>query len=123
MMNIEIKTIKNKDQRYNTAGDYFMNNAFGIRTILVSELQNDDYEFLIAIHEAIEQHLCLKRGIDEKLITKFDMNYKGLHFDDPGQDIESPYHREHMFALGIEKLLCKEIGIDFNIYNQALDDL
>lgn len=114
-LKIEIKTIPHTQQRYDTIGDY-IDNPDGSRQILISELGNPDYEFLVAIHELIEQHLCLKRFISESSISEFDRSYRGLHRDDPGQDTNAPYHKEHMFASGIEKALCEEMGISYYKY-------
>jgi hypothetical protein len=61
MINIEIKTIPDKKQRYNTVGDYWIKD--GKEYIRVSDMNNWEYETLIALHELIEATLCRKRGI------------------------------------------------------------
>ena len=48
-------------------------------------------------------------------IDKFDMGYKG---DDPGLDPKAPYHREHMKCLELEKHLCEQLYLHWDIFNE-----
>jgi len=116
------KTIPHNKQRYDTAGDYFLKKN-GSRKFFISELGNEDYNFLILIHEMIEFHLTEKRGIEEPYIAKFDMEYKGGFPDNPGDDPNAPYHREHIFAEYIESLVAKELGVDMDDYNKSFEKL
>ena len=118
-MNINVKTIPHKEQRYDTVGDYWDDeNDTEIR---VSEEIGDDYAFLVAIHEFVEQYLCKKRGITEESITKFDEKFESLriegNMDEPGDDVNAPYAKEHCFATGIERLMCAELGINWKDYD------
>jgi len=117
-METQIKVIPHSQQRYDTCGDYV-----GERDlyIMVSETQNEDYNFLIGLHEWIEAYLCKKRGIPFDAITKFDIEFKGR--GEPGNNREAPYKREHRFATKIEKMVCKELGCDWNQYDQAVQAL
>ncbi|HAJ79606.1 MAG TPA: hypothetical protein DCO75_07525 [Fibrobacteres bacterium] len=127
MIDVNIKTIPHQDQRYDTAGDYIIGAISGdghtraIELIYVSEIGNHDYEFLVAVHELIEWYLTERRGIKETDIMAFDVDHPDL--DDPGNDPAAPYHREHMFATEIEKMLCAEMGLDWNVYYKAFDGL
>jgi hypothetical protein len=118
MLNINIKTIPDSEQRYDTIGDYYKKD--GIDEIKVSNMSRREYEFLVAIHEMVEQFLCENRGITDEEITKFDVEYeaKRIEGDDtePGEDIHAPYHTEHMFSEKIERLLAEECKIDWNDY-------
>lgn len=116
-LTIEIKTQPHKDHRYETLGDYVGHER--LRFIQVSELGNSDYEFLIAIHELVEQALQIKRGISEESITKFDTEFTGD--GEPGDSPDAPYYKEHQFATKIERLLCKELGLDWEEYGRFLD--
>lgn len=121
-MNINIKTIPQDQQRYQTIGDYF--DKDGVTNILVSEMGNEDYEFMISVHELVEQYLCKKRGISEESITNFDVN--NLDLEDPGSSPLAPYHKEHMFALIIEGMLANQLDIDFTYegkYNNTLGEV
>ncbi len=42
-MDIHIKTVPHKEQRYNTVGDYWIEDR--VIQIRVSEMGNEDYEF------------------------------------------------------------------------------
>ncbi|MCX6822326.1 MAG: hypothetical protein NTW30_06135 [Candidatus Aenigmarchaeota archaeon] len=118
LSSIYYETIKHKDQRYDTLGDYFKGDY--CTEFYVSQCKNADYEFMILIHELTEWYLCQKRGIKNKDIDKFDMTH--LELEDPGRSKEAPYHKEHMFAERIEKLICKELGIKWdNYYGKELN--
>lgn len=127
MIDIHIKTIPQSEQRYQTLGDYVKtleSNKDGNRifeSILVSDVGNHDMEFLTAIHELIEWYLTERRGINEEDITKFDIEHPEL--EEPGDDPRAPYHKEHMFASSIEKLLCKELGISDDQYTDFWKDI
>ena len=118
---IEVKTIPQSDHRYPTLGDYVGHEK--LRFIQVSDIGHAKYEFLIAIHELIEQALCLERGIAEEEITKFDIAFeKSGKEGEPGDDPLAPYHREHVYATAVEISLCKELGLDPNAYDRYLNE-
>lgn len=114
-----IQTIPHNWQAYPTVGNWNFGTN-GELLVLVSDLHNPDYHFLIGMHEAIEAWLCRNRGISESSVTKFDCSKYGLKLDDPGSDKKAPYHKEHMFALKIEKMLSKEIGLDWDEYEKNI---
>lgn len=118
MLKIEIKTIPDKEQRYDTVGDYWKKGDTD--EIRISEIGNRQYEFFVAIHEMVEQFLCENKGITDEEITKFDIDYENKRkpgdASEPGEDIYAPYHKEHMFAEKIEKMMADECGIDWEKY-------
>lgn len=118
-MKIKIETIPHDDQRYNTIGDWIPTKE-GM-DIKVSKLCNQDYEFLIVLHELIEGYICMKRGISDADVTKFDMYWKG--HGEPGDSKAAPYHREHKLATSIEKRISKELGVNWFEYEKTLDNL
>ncbi len=126
MLNVEIKTIPHNQHRYPTVGDYFYNfDAEKIKTIIhVSDMKNESYEFLVSIHEQIEEFLTRLRGISEDSITAFDINFeknrKDEDFSEPGNDPKAPYFKEHQFATIIEKFIALELGVDWNIYDETI---
>lgn len=107
-------------QRYNTAGDFF-DIPGDITFFRISDMGNEDYNFLIAIHELIEAHLCRKRNISFESIDHFDMNNLGL--DDPGSSKKAPYHLEHMFALKIEKIIARELKVNWKKYEKRMEEV
>jgi hypothetical protein len=125
VINIEIKTIPHLRQRYPTCGDYYYED--GITKIFVSDLNNGKYEFLVAVHELIEEFLTKIRGVKEEHITEFDKQYEQKRlpgdFSDPGNDINAPYFREHQFATVIEHIVASEIGVNWEDYETAINNL
>lgn len=118
MLHINIKTIPDKEQRYDTVGDYWKKGE--VDEIRISEMGSREYEFLVAIHEMVEQFLCENADITDEEITSFDKEYerKRQKGDDtePGEDIYAPYHKQHMFAEKVEKLMAEECGLDWKDY-------
>ena len=129
MLEIKVKTIPHAQHRYETVGDYWTTDKGEVkREVRVSEMGNWKYEFLVAIHEQIEQALCINRGISEELITKFDEEYEASRRPDdltsePGDDSNAPYRREHFFATSIERLIAAELGVDWGEYEKAIYNL
>lgn len=119
MRPIRISTIPHKEQRYPTAGDWY---DLDHQTIIrVSDLGDEDMEFCIAIHEAVEQYLCRKNGVSDEVVSEFDKKY--LDHNNPGDLRDAPYHKEHMVASVIELLLIKELGFDLEEYDKKLKEL
>ena len=119
MLNIEIKTIPQKEQRYETVGDYW--NEGEKDFFRISDCGNRKYEAMLAIHELIEKFLCESDGVTNKQIDDFDFNYKGD--GEPGDDKDAPYRKQHLFATGVEKLLCSYFGIDWKTYDSFLENI
>jgi hypothetical protein len=123
MLNIQIKTIPDEEQRYDTVGDYWKKND--IDEIKVSSVGNRGYEFLVAIHEMVEQFLCENADITDDEITKFDLDYeekrKNGDDSDPGESIYAPYRKQHMFAEKIERLMAEECKIDWDDYSKYIN--
>lgn len=121
-MKIVIETIPHSDQRYPTSGDYFWDQD-GTMHIKVSDLGNDDYALLVAIHELVEGVLCKKRGITDDVITAFDVGFEATRKEgdesEPGDDPACVYGREHCTATAVERLMCAELGISWFDYEQA----
>lgn len=128
-MNIQIKTIDHNQQRYNTVGDYWVDKD-GIIQIRISEMGNDDYEFLVMNHELQEIYLCLKRGIKFEEIDKYDIDFEknrdaGKYdiCEEPGDSKDSPYFKEHRFASIIERLVSHELEVDYSDYEKKVIEL
>jgi len=123
---IKIQIIPNEAQRYPTVGDYWY--PYPERMdVRISDMQNEDYEFLVLIHELIEAHLCRKRGISEEAITNFDIEFEKNrvegNFDEPGNDPKAPYNKEHLYATLIERQLAKELSVDWDLYDKTVNEL
>jgi hypothetical protein len=120
-----IETISHLKHRYPTVGDYYIED--GINKIFVSDMKNEKYEFLVALHEFIEEFLTRQRGIIEADITKFDEQYEDCRPDgdhsEPGNSILAPYYKEHQFATIIEKLMALELNVNWEDYEKAIINL
>ena len=129
-MRIEINTILHEEQRYPTVGDWELasnkRDPF-ILLISVSEMQKRNYEFLVGLHEMIEGYLCQQRGISELDVSAFDRKFEDARVegntDEPGDDPNAPYRREHFFATSIERLMAAELGVDWARYEEAINSL
>lgn len=121
MLNITIRTIPHDKQRYPTVGDWFPNDN-GVDVFRISALGNNDHEFLVAVHELIECFLCRKMGITASMVDDWDMG-QGKDLDDPGAHPDAPYHKQHMLALKIEKMLARELGVDWKKYENKLIEI
>jgi hypothetical protein len=119
-MNITIKTIPHDQQRYETAGDWWFDDA-GDLEIRVSEMGDWREEALVAFHELAEVLLCKQRGITAEQVDAFDKAYAGD--GEPGDDPAAPYRKEHFFATSIERLLAAELGIAWAEYDAAVEAL
>ena len=125
MIRIRIETKLPTEMRYDTAGDYYQKND---RLHLeIARQEEEDYEFLIAIHELIEWYLAKKAGIKEFDITAHDVQFEknrkaGVHgpHDEPGDAYNAPYRRQHRFAENIERLIAQELGVDWDSYNSRI---
>jgi hypothetical protein len=128
-MRIVIETIPHDQQRYDTVGDWqFIGDDLIIKVSkffpkLVREpiVPYDNYEFLIGIHELIEAILCKAYGIKEEEVDYFDMSHE--NHPDPGSLKDAPYYRQHLIATIIEKMLASELGVIWEEYEEAIDNL
>src|SRR5215469_2531777 len=132
-MNISVKVIPHLQQRYNTCGDWYVED--GILIVLISELnypetnkpfpKKDNAQFVLAVHEMVEAFTCLYKGITSKEVDTFDMNDKNAdEAEDLGLELgdhpEAPYKQPHMLATGIERILCYVFGITWYEYEEIL---
>lgn len=126
MRNIHIKTIPHHEQRYNTCGDYWIDDEGDIQ-IRVSGVGIPRFEELIAVHELVEMLLVLARSISLEAIDKFDKEYeakrKAGDTSEPGDSPNAPYKNEHFFATTVERMLAREYEVNWNKYEEAINNL
>jgi hypothetical protein len=124
---IVISTLRHKDQRYDTVGDWKFHEPQGVLDVTVSKMSDWRYEVLVGIHETVEALLCKQRGVKEVDVTAFDVAYEAKRLkgdaSEPGDDPIAPYHAEHVFATKIEKLLAAELGVDWDAYDKEIASL
>lgn len=122
------QTINHSQQRYETCGDWkVIKSKEDIFDIRVSDMQNDDYAFLIMVHELVEAYLCTKRGIKEEDVSAFDVEFEKNRKEDdvsePGDADNAPYRKEHQFATSVEKLIAQELDVDWDEYDNKVTNL
>jgi hypothetical protein len=125
---IHTHSIPHNCQRYNTAGDYFeSDNAWEFR---ISKLGDWRFEVLVIIHELVEKVLCKNAGVEDADIDKFDIQFEkdreaGSHTptEEPGDDKRAPYHRQHVIASRVEKIVARAAGVRWRDYNAAINSL
>jgi hypothetical protein len=125
-MDIHIKIIEHKKQRYPTVGDWFFDDN-GDLQIRVSRMNDGRHETLVAIHELIEAFLCDEANIDQTDVDKFDMEFEQKRVvgneDEPGDSSKAPYYKQHQFATGIERILAAEVEVDWGDYGNEVGSL
>ena len=89
--------------------------------VWVSETGNEDYNFLIGIHELVEFYLCQREGISEQSVTEWDTAH--LDAEDPGSDPKAPYYKQHRVALLVEDVLMRFMKINKKKYEKRLDEV
>jgi len=130
-MKIIVVTIPHDFQRYPTFGDWQWHNEYDptdltgpgqdVLTVRISELEDERDMFLGALHEIIEAFLCRRRGISGEIVDKWDMEH--LDAEEPGELPDAPYHREHVFAENIEKLVAYVLDRNWANYGDAVATL
>ena len=118
-LNIEIRTVPHKAQRYDTCGDWFYEGDKLI--ILVSELGDWRKEYLVADHELREAMICRHKGITAEMVDAFDFTWKGE--GEPGDDPKCPCRKEHFFATSIERLTAAELEVNWTEYDKQIENL
>ena len=104
-----------ENQRYPTCGDYIYDAEDDTLTIFVSRMDDWKSELAVAIHELFESVCCLGEGVEFKEIDLFDMKFeesrKPDDFSEPGDELNAPYHSQHLGATLVEKEVCHQTGI------------
>ena len=117
---------KPEKMRYATVGDYYKTKKGWV--IESVDLKNPDYNFLTHLHEFIELYMTQRHGISEPEIKKFDEwfeeqkakgNFKRI--TGPGNHPKAPYHHEHVLASKIERLIAKELKVNYQQQNKMED--
>lgn len=125
-MKMIIETVEHSSQDYETIGNYkYLED--GTVHITISNMGNEVYESLVALHEFVEERLTKWRGIKEGDITKFDIDFESKreegNNDEPGFSKDAPYRHEHLAATGIEMIMASLAGIEWSDYEQKIYSL
>ena len=119
-MKVEIKSIYPSAIRYSTCGDWrFLPD--GTLQVFVPEYGGrDDSAFLVALHEMVEAWACQKAGIPEEEVSAWDINNPDL--EEPGDNKNAPYAKQHALAMKIEQEMCNHLGIEWDRHQQWVEN-
>ena len=120
-MNVQMNVIPHQQQRYDTAGDWQLDVEKDTLVINISFLGDWKMEACLGIHELIEAIRCMADRVDQNLVDQWDLNFKGK--GEPGDDPAAPYHRQHVQASIVERTLARQLGVDWQKYEQKLEEL
>lgn len=128
-MEIHIKTIPHDHQRYETCGDYYYDQD-SILQVRISDMGNDFYATMVAVHEIIEEAITKKNGITEQQIMDFDLAFEAARkiglkteTEEPGFSNDSPYRAAHAFATGVELGMCALTDTSWADYDNCVINL
>lgn len=120
------RAIPHSDQRYLTCGDWIQN-PDGSTTILVSKTGNDDTDFLVALHELVEERLCKKAGITQQEVDDFDIEFEANRSEgdesEPGASAAAPYRFQHFTAEIVERIVAQALGVDWVEHESRISKL
>lgn len=118
-MKIVIETIASSQQRYDTWGDWWLDADHTLQIRVSSDepaMPTGQHQLCVAIHELVEALLCIDREITVAQVDEFDMvTAPALALaddDEPGDHPLAPYRKEHRFAMLLEHLMARELGLD-----------
>lgn len=119
MLKIRIETIPHSQQRYDTVGDWFVDDGWLV--IRVSDLGSWKQETCVAVHELVEYSLCMAADVMSDQVDAFDMAWKphgGI--EEPGDDMDAPYYQQHQVACAIERFMASELQLNWAEYERVL---
>lgn len=118
---IQMRTVSQAEQRYETVGDWFEKD--GQAHIVATDLGNPLFNFLLMVHELIEYWLCKVWGITDEECVAFDKEWEKYPHPrgaEAGNDPRAPYHWPHVFANLVERFLCFVLRVDYLAYDEAV---
>lgn len=125
-MNINIKVIPHKQQRYPTCGDYWLDKK-GVYQVRISKMSDWRYEFLITFHELFELAWVIFKKVPLRRIDEFDIEFEKRRVkgntDEPGDDPEAPYYEGHQWATVLEKIAAGFLGVSWARYDKEVTKL
>lgn len=122
-MKINIETIPHNQQRYDTCGDYYLDQD-GTYQVRISSLSTQTREMAVTIHELEEMFRVIAAGIALHEIDRFDQEFmKKNNVDEPGDDLKAPYYRQHQRAGIPERLFIEDVGDNWQEYEKEVESL
>jgi hypothetical protein len=95
--------------------------------IRVSKLPCWEMEALIAVHELVEVLICRADRVEQKSVDDFDIEFENRRAkgnnDEPGDDPNAPYKKQHCIATGVERILAAALGVNWSDYADEIEKL
>jgi hypothetical protein len=125
-MKISVVLIPHVEQRYPTCGDWTYDKE-GLK-VSVSDCSDPRVDACIAVHEIVEALICKFKGVTQQMVDRFDMEYEeerkmGRVNGEPGDDRDAPYYSAHQVATAVERLLAREIYLNWEEYEKKVGNL
>ena len=117
-MRIEIRTIPHGRQRYDTCGDYFLDED-GVLQLRVSNARDWRSEAAVIVHELVEYFLCRRARVKLAAIDQWDLDHADA--EEPGDVPDCPYAKQHRFAENLERLLVAELGLTWAEHSRIIE--
>jgi hypothetical protein len=115
-MRILIESKPKKEIPRDDLGDYFEQD--GTLYIHMVETKDWRHEALVAFHEFVESLLLKHAGIPYAQVDLWDEDH-----EEKGDSLDAPYHAQHVAAENLERLFAQQLGVEWEDYEQALEDL
>ena len=120
MKPIRIEFVGQKDQNYDTVGDY--GETESEIWFKITRFNNPNYSWAILLHELAEKRLKDQDGVTDAEVDAWDLG-DGKDLDDPGLDPKACYHKYHMMADALERTFIVMSGEDWIPYEQAIEEM
>jgi len=125
---ITLDLIDHADQRYNSVGDWFLNEHDPTHLIVkvtrLPDLALAFAQWAVGIHELVEALAALAAGVTVAEVDVFDKQFEIDHSHDdlePGDDPRCPVFQQHQLALEVERMFIKALGVEWEQYETEMD--
>jgi hypothetical protein len=117
MQVLRVEVIPHDQQRYNTLGDWLVED----KTLVIRVSASGDWrsDVLVAVHKIVEAVLCQNDGVTSAQVDEFDMRHP--ESDEPGDDPAAPYVHQHCAAMAVERLLASLMKYPWAAHEARLD--
>jgi hypothetical protein len=127
MKRITIDFIEQKDQRYETVGDYTETETeINFR---ITRFDNPIFSQAVTLHEMVEYFRNIQEGITPDDVDAFDLDpvNQARANESPDGELgwlpDCPCHKQHVQADSIERLFVLFSNEDWLAYNEAIEQL
>lgn len=120
MKAIEIRTLDVKYQRHGSLSDWHQPYGMPMK-ILVSNLGDADFEFILAVRKLVEMHLCGKSGIPATVVDSWNDSHRNII--DPGVMPDSPYRSAATKSFEVAALLGELLNVDWIKFEARMEEV